>query len=57
VHQHVLFEGGNYFRNPTLLEFVAEKPMRNCTLPANIVQWAEVILNAGAKRSTQADRD
>src|SRR6266567_5733147 len=23
-HQHVIFEGGNYFRNPTLLEFVAE---------------------------------
>src|SRR6516162_2152668 len=26
VHQHVAFEGGNYFRNPTLLEFVAENP-------------------------------
>jgi hypothetical protein len=46
VHQHVLFEGGNYFRNPTLLEFVAENPIRNGTLPANIVQVAEVILEA-----------
>jgi Ankyrin repeats (3 copies)/Ankyrin repeats (many copies) len=54
VHQHVLFEGGNYFRNPTLLEFVAENPIRNGTLPANIVQVAEVILDAGAKRNPSA---
>jgi Ankyrin repeats (3 copies) len=54
VHQHVLFEGGNYFRNPTLLEFVAENPIRNGTLPANIVQVAELILNAGAKQNPSA---
>jgi Ankyrin repeats (3 copies) len=54
VHQRVLFEGGNYFRNPTLLEFVAENPIRNGTLPANIVQVAEVILNAGAKQNQSA---
>jgi len=54
VHQHVLFEGGNYFRNPTLLEFVAENPIRNGTLPANIVQVAEVILDAGAKQNPPA---
>jgi hypothetical protein len=54
VHQHVLFEGGNYFRNPTLLEFVAENPIRNGTLPANIVQVAEVILEAGAKQNLPA---
>jgi hypothetical protein len=54
VNQQVLFEGGNYFRNPTLLEFVAENPIRNGTLPANIAQIAEVILNAGAKQNPSA---
>jgi hypothetical protein len=47
VHQHVTFEGGNYFRNPTLLEFVAENPIRRGTLPPNIVQVAKVIIDAG----------
>jgi hypothetical protein len=51
VHRHVVFEGENYFRNPTLLEFVAENPIRNGTLPGNIVEVAEVILDAGAPRS------
>jgi hypothetical protein len=32
VHQRVVFEGGNYFRNPTLLEFAAENPIRHGTL-------------------------
>lgn len=54
VRRHVTFEGGNYFRNPTLLEFVAENPVRNGTLPGNIVEVAKVILEADAKgnRST-----
>ena len=47
VHQHVVFEGGNYFRNPTLLEFVAENPVRHGTLPANIVEVTKTILDAG----------
>jgi Ankyrin repeats (3 copies) len=47
VHQHVVFVGGNYFRNPTLLEFVAENPVRRGTLPDNIVQVAKLILDAG----------
>jgi len=51
VHQQVLFGGENYFRNPTLLEFVAENPIRHGTLPANIVEIAEVILDAGAKQN------
>jgi hypothetical protein len=51
VHQHVVFEGGNYFRNPTLLEFAAENPVRHGTLPDNIVQVVRVILDAGADRS------
>jgi hypothetical protein len=53
VHQHVVFEGGNYFRNPTLLEFVAENPVRHGTLPANIVAVTKVILDAGASQSAR----
>ena len=47
IHQHLLFEGGNYFRSPTLLEFVAENPIRLGTLPSNIVDVTRVILDAG----------
>ena len=47
AYQHVLFEGGNYFRNPTLLEFIAENPTRHGTLPKNIVAMAKLILDAG----------
>jgi Ankyrin repeats (many copies) len=46
VRQHVAFEGGNYFRSPTLLEFIAENPVRHGTLPSNIVEIARVILEA-----------
>ena len=53
VHQHVVFEGGNYFRNPTLLEFVAENPVRHGTLPANIVDVTRVILDAGPSQSAE----
>ncbi|HEU5413502.1 MAG TPA: ankyrin repeat domain-containing protein [Candidatus Angelobacter sp.] len=49
VRQRVLFEGGNYFRNPGLLEFVAENPVRNGKLPPNIVEVAIAILEAGSK--------
>lgn len=51
VHQRVIFEGTNYFRNPTLLEFVAENPIRHGTLPTNVAAIAKVILDAGAERS------
>jgi len=51
AHQHIGFEGGNYFRNPTLLEFVAENPVRHGALPGNIVEVARVILDAGVERS------
>jgi hypothetical protein len=54
VHQHVMFEGGNYFRNPTLLEFAAENPIRHGKLPAHIVDVVKVILDAGAKRNMDA---
>lgn len=51
VHQHVSFEGGNYFRNPTLLEFVAENPVRRGRLPDNIVAVTETVLRAGPATS------
>jgi hypothetical protein len=51
THQRALFEGGNYFQRPTLLEFIAENPIRRGTLPDNIVQIAGVILDAGVERS------
>lgn len=53
LHQHVVLEGGNYFRNPTLLEFVAENPVRHGTLPSNIVEVAKVILDAGPSQSAR----
>jgi hypothetical protein len=49
--QQVVFEGGNYFRNPTLLEFVAENPVRHGKLPHNIVDVAKVILDAGVDQA------
>jgi len=51
VHRHAEFEGGNYFRNPSLLEFIAENPVRRGKLPANIVDIARVILDAGFRPS------
>ena len=48
IHQHILFEGKNYFRSPTLLEFVAENPVRHGKLPANVVDVTRVLLEAGA---------
>jgi hypothetical protein len=54
VHERVLFEGANYFQNPTLLEFVAENPIRHGTLPANIVEVTRVVLDAGANRNQAA---
>ncbi|MBV9146616.1 MAG: ankyrin repeat domain-containing protein [Acidobacteria bacterium] len=54
VHKRVALEGGNYFRNPTLLEFTAENPVRRGTLPANIVEIAKAILEAGAKDDSDA---
>ncbi len=51
ARQRVTFEGGNYFRTPTLLEFIAENPVRHGKLPANIVPVAEVILAAGVEQA------
>ena len=51
VHQHVEFEGRNYFRNPSLLEFIAENPIRHGMMAENIVDLAAVILDSGADQS------
>lgn len=42
------FEGLNYFRNPALLAFVAENPVRHDCLPPNIVEIAGLILDRRA---------
>jgi hypothetical protein len=52
ARQHVVFEGGNYFRNPSLLEFIAENPIRHNKMPENIVAVTEAILEAAQKSST-----
>jgi hypothetical protein len=49
VHERVSFEGENYFTHPSLLEFVAENPVRNGTLPPNAAEIAEIIVDAGAE--------
>jgi hypothetical protein len=53
VRQQVFFEGKNYFRTPTLLEFIAENPIRWGRLPANIVDVARSILEAGPEMSAR----
>ena len=47
ARRRLVFEGGNYFRYPTLLEFIAENPTRRGSLPTNIVEITRVILEAG----------
>ena len=54
AHRHVAIQGPEYFQNPTLLEFIAENPIRRGSLPANIVDVAKVILEAGAKDDPSA---
>lgn len=51
ARQHVVFEGWNYFHNPSLLEFVAENPARQGKLPKDIVEVAKVILDTGVEQS------
>lgn len=55
AHQHVDLEGTNYFRHPTLLEFVAENPTRRGSLPKNIVEVAKVLLEAGTTQRALDD--
>lgn len=49
VRQRIPFEEDGYFSNPALLDFIAENPIRRGALPANIVDVARVILDAGAR--------
>ena len=53
LRRRVVFEGGNYFRNPTLLEFVAENPVRHGKLPRNIVEVTKVILDFGVELASR----
>ena len=55
ANQQISFEGGNYFRNPTLLEFTAENPVRHRKLPKNIIDVMKVILDAGANISSREE--
>ncbi len=54
IHQRVVLEGRNYFRNPALLAFVAENPTRHGKLPPNILEVTRAILDAGAKSDQAA---
>jgi Ankyrin repeats (3 copies) len=51
ARRRVIFDGVNYFRNATLLEFVAENPIRRGALPGNIIAITQVILDAGAEQA------
>lgn len=55
IRQRVLLEGGNYFRNPGLLEFIAENPIRHGTLPANILDVTRLLLEAKPEHSSIDD--
>lgn len=55
AQQHVVLEGTNYFRHPTLLEFIAENPTRRGSLPPNIVEIARIILDAGTTQKALDD--
>jgi hypothetical protein len=49
--QHVVFEGMNYFENPSLLQFIAENPTRQNKMSENIVAVTEVIIEAGVDQA------
>jgi len=49
VRQHVFFSISNYFGRPSLLQFVPENPIRHEKMPANAVEIAQIILDAGGK--------
>ena len=53
VHQQVKFAAESYFESPTLLEFVAENPVRHGKLPPNIVEIARLILEAGPSQTSR----
>lgn len=48
------FDGLNYFRNPGLIGFVADNPIRNEGLPGNAVEVARTVLDAGGAQDPAA---
>jgi hypothetical protein len=52
--KRVSFEGTNYFREPSLLEFIAENPTRNGSLPQNAAEIASIIIEMGARDDRRA---
>ncbi|MEL6572542.1 MAG: ankyrin repeat domain-containing protein [Pseudomonadota bacterium] len=54
IHEKATFEGGNYFSEPTLLEFLPENPTRQEKLPPNAIAIAKILLAAGAKDNQRA---
>lgn len=54
ARQRVTFEGENYFRHPTLLEFTAENPVRHGSVPSNVVEIAALLLHHGARDDVAA---
>jgi len=46
--------GEGYFRNPYLLWFVAENPIRNGALPENIAQVARTIMEAAERQGVES---
>ena len=52
IRQRVTFEGENYFEKPSLLEFIAENPIRHDSMPPNAVEIAELLIEAGAPRAS-----
>jgi Ankyrin repeats (3 copies) len=50
-------DGEGYFRHPYLLWFVAENPIRNGTLPANIGQVARTIVQAAERQGVDSLRE
>ncbi|MEO1780365.1 MAG: ankyrin repeat domain-containing protein, partial [Pseudomonadota bacterium] len=48
ARQREVFEGRNYFTSPSLLEFIAENPVREGVLSSAVLKVARVILDAGA---------
>jgi hypothetical protein len=46
IRQHITFEGGNYFHSPTLLNFVAENPVRHGKLTPKVLEVTRALLEA-----------
>ena len=49
--RHAALAAPAYFRAPALLAFVAENPIRNERLPANVVEIAQAILESGTAKA------